>query len=108
MKKINLLLCGLALLIILGAAESVFCATNNWTATQRTTSDYNKFTTRSVLDTANNKIYYAWHESDGSRYQIWTGEMNTDGSGWSATKQTTTDFHKFNPELVGSHHWNGN
>jgi len=37
------------------------------------------------------KTYYVWSEIDASGYyQIWTGEMNTDGTGWSANKRTKT------------------
>ena len=45
------------------------------------------------------KIYYTWNESDGKYRQIWTAEMNVDGTGWNATKRTSTFFDKFEPQV---------
>jgi len=50
-------------------------------------------------------IYYVWAESDGSEpngpgyWQIWTAGMRTDGSGWTATKRTTSAYSKWLPQL---------
>ena len=50
------------------------------------------------------KIYYVWHELEGSYNQIWTAEMNTDGTGWTAKKRTTTAYSKDDPQqqVVGT------
>jgi hypothetical protein len=50
------------------------------------------------------KIYLTWHQADGpdwrkARYQIWTAEMNVDGSGWQAIQRTNTSFDKYTPQL---------
>jgi hypothetical protein len=42
------------------------------------------------------KIYYVWSEA-GSSGELWTGEMNTDGTGWQATRRTFSPTHKANP-----------
>lgn len=36
-----------------------------------------------------NKIHYVWHEYDGSFRQIFTAEMNIDGTDWKAEKRTS-------------------
>ncbi len=46
-----------------------------------------------------NKIYYVWHEYDGPFRQIFTGEMNVDGTGWKAEKRTSGPFDKVFPQL---------
>jgi len=46
-----------------------------------------------------NKIYYVWHEYDGPFRQIFTAEMNTDGTGWKAEKRTSGQFDKVFPQL---------
>jgi len=46
-----------------------------------------------------NKIYYVWHEYDGPSRQIFTGEMNIDGTGWKAEKRTSGRFDKVFPQL---------
>jgi hypothetical protein len=46
-----------------------------------------------------NKIYYVWHEYDGPYRQIFTAEMNTDGTGWKAEKRTSGQFDKVFPQL---------
>ena len=45
-----------------------------------------------------NKIYYVWHEYDGPFRQIFTAEMNVDGTGWKA-KRTSGQFDKVFPQL---------
>jgi len=73
-----------------------------WQATKRTSSPYDKHNPQ--LHVNGNKIHYTWHEADGpdwrkARYQIWTAEMNIDGTGWQATKRTTSPFEKYTPQL---------
>jgi hypothetical protein len=46
-----------------------------------------------------NKIYYVWHEYDGPFRQIFTAEMNIDGTGWKATKRTYGQYDKVFPQL---------
>ena len=51
------------------------------------------------------KIYYTWAYYDVDGYlQIWTAEMNKDGTDWVATKRTDTPVDKWRPEIkvVGS------
>jgi hypothetical protein len=45
------------------------------------------------------KIYYVWHEYDGPFRQIFTAEMNMDGTGWKAEKRTSGQFDKVFPQL---------
>jgi len=46
-----------------------------------------------------NKIYYVWHEYDGPSRQIFTAEMNMDGTDWKAEKRTSGQFDKVFPQL---------
>jgi hypothetical protein len=46
-----------------------------------------------------NRIYYVWHEYDGPYRQIFTAEMNTDGTKWKAEKRTSGQFDKVFPQL---------
>ena len=70
----------------------------NWTATNRTAgTDVQKSDPQ--LQVVGDKIYYVWWEYDGSYVQIWTGEMDTDGTNWTATKRTTSAYHKYAPQL---------
>jgi len=46
-----------------------------------------------------NKSYYVWHEYDGPYRQIFTAEMNIDGTGWKAEKRTSGQFDKVFPQL---------
>ena len=46
-----------------------------------------------------NKIYYVWHEYDGPYRQIFTAEMNINGTGWKAEKRTSGQFDKVFPQL---------
>jgi hypothetical protein len=73
-----------------------------WQAVKRTNSPYDKHNPQLYLDRG--KIYYTWHQADGSdfrraRYQIWTAEMNIDGSEWQAIQRTGTPFDKYTPKL---------
>ncbi len=73
-----------------------------WQAVKRTNSPYDKHNPQLYL--GGRKIYYAWHQADASdfrkaRYQIWTGQMNLDGSEWEAIQRTDTPFDKYTPKL---------
>jgi len=73
-----------------------------WQVVKRTSSPYDKHNPQ--LQVNGDKVYLAWHEADSpdwqkGRYQIWTAEMNIDGTGWQATKRTTTPFAKYTPQL---------
>ena len=46
-----------------------------------------------------NKTYYVWHEYDGPFRQIFTAEMNIDGTVWKAEKRTSGQFDKVFPQL---------
>ncbi|OGQ11662.1 MAG: hypothetical protein A2026_18335 [Deltaproteobacteria bacterium RBG_19FT_COMBO_46_12] len=46
-----------------------------------------------------NKIYYVWHEYDGPFRQIFTAEMNIDGTGWKAVQRTSGRYDKVFPQL---------
>jgi len=91
-----------------GTVQQIWTAEMNtnktgWDATQRTFNSYDKEYPQ--LQVVGSKIYYVWKEKDDSNYyQIWTGEMNTNGTGWSATKRTTSAYDKDQPQLqvVGS------
>ncbi len=74
----------------------------DWHTIKRTNTPFDKHNPQLVVN--GNKIYYAWHEADGpdwrkARYQIWTAQMNTDGTGWRAIKRTKTPFDKYTPQL---------
>ena len=49
-------------------------------------------------------IYYTWIEDDGVNYQIWIATSNLDGTGFTATQQTTSAFDKdyFQLQVVGT------
>jgi len=73
-----------------------------WQSIKQTTSPQDKHNPQ--LQINGGKIYLTWHEADGldwqkARYQIWTSEMNIDGTGWQATKRTTSLFDKYTPQL---------
>ena len=73
-----------------------------WQANKRTSSPYDKHNPQ--LQMNGNKIYYAWHEADGpdfrkARYQVWTAQMNLDGTEWKATQRTNTPFDKYTPQF---------
>ena len=40
------------------------------------------------IQVSGNKIYCVWHEYDGPFRQIFTAEMNIDGTGWKAETRT--------------------
>jgi len=69
-----------------------------WTATNRTTTAYSKYGPQ--LQVVGDKIYYVWYEYDGSSdWQISTGEMNTDGTGWEATNRAAGAYERYDPQL---------
>jgi len=73
-----------------------------WQAVNRTNSPDDKHNPQ--LQVNGGKIYYAWHEADGpdfrkARYQVWTAQLNIDGSEWQAIQRTTTPFDKYTPQL---------
>ena len=69
-----------------------------WSATKRTTSAHQKYSPQ--FQVVGSVIYYVWREMDAAaKYQIWTAVMNTDGSGWVATKRTTSAYSKYEPQL---------
>jgi hypothetical protein len=51
------------------------------------------------FEVSGNKIYYVWHEYDGPYRQIFTAEMNVDGTGWKADKRTSGQYDKVFPQL---------
>ena len=51
------------------------------------------------LQISENKIYYVWHEYDGPFRQIFTAEMNIDGTGWKAEKRTAGQYDKVFPQI---------
>jgi uncharacterized repeat protein (TIGR01451 family) len=68
-----------------------------FSATNRKQGNYDSFYPQ--LQVVGDKIYYVWSELDGLSFQIFTGEMDTDGSDWSATQRTTTASAKSLPQL---------
>jgi hypothetical protein len=73
-----------------------------WQEVKRTNTPSDKHNPQLQADEG--RIYYSWHEADGSdwrkaRYQIWTAQMNIDGTGWQATKRTMSLFDKYTPQL---------
>jgi hypothetical protein len=69
---------------------------------------------------AGGRIYYVWSYPDENGYwQVWTAEMNKDGTGWEARQRTYTHIDKWRPELhvvggkvymvwwEGQSHWAG-
>jgi hypothetical protein len=77
---------------------------SNWNAVQRTnyTAWYGgKMTEGHVrFRIAGDKYYAAWSYPDENGYwQIWTAEMNVDGTDWQAVQRTTGAPSKWRPEL---------
>lgn len=70
---------------------------SDFVATQRTFGDYSS--NNPQLQIVDSKIYYVFNSSDGDNTQIWTAEMNTDGSGWNATQRTFTAYNSSLPKL---------
>ncbi|WHH58491.1 hypothetical protein [Petroclostridium sp. X23] len=52
------------------------------------------------LQIVGDKIYYVFHGLDiNDEYQIWTAEMNINGTGFTATQRTTGNYSKIFPQL---------
>jgi hypothetical protein len=76
----------------------------NWNAVQRTNYAAwygGKMTEGHVrFRIAGDKYYTAWSYPDENGYwQVWTAEMNVDGTGWQAVQRTTGAPSKWRPEL---------
>ncbi|MGQ9509443.1 MAG: hypothetical protein ACUVTN_08610 [Thermodesulfobacteriota bacterium] len=96
-----------------GSHFQIWTATMNrngtsWKAIKRTDTPFDKHNPQFII--YGNKIYFTWHEADGSdwrkaKYQIWTAEMNLDGSGWHAQQRTFNPFDKYTPQIqaFGNH-----
>jgi len=69
----------------------------DFSAAKRTTSSYGKYTPQ--LQVVGSKIYYAWYEYDGSKTQIWTASMDTDGTDWEADQRRTNAYNKYAPQF---------
>ena len=71
---------------------------SGWKAEKRTSGQFDKVFPQ--IHVAGNKIYYIWQQVDSSkRRQIWTAEMNLDGTGWKEVQRTNTPFDKQFPQL---------
>jgi hypothetical protein len=69
-----------------------------WKAEKRTSGRFDKVFPQ--LHVAGNKIYYVRQQPDESKNrQIWTMEMNIDGTGWKEVQRTDTPFDKQFPQL---------
>lgn len=73
-----------------------------WQEVKRTNTPFDKHNPQLQVDEG--RIYYTWHEADGpdwqkARYQIWTSQMNIDGTGWLANQRTFAGFDKYTPQL---------
>jgi hypothetical protein len=73
-----------------------------WQEVKRTNTPFDKHNPQLLVDEG--RIYYTWHEADGpdwrkAKYQIWTAQMNIDGTGWLANQRTFAGFDKYTPQL---------
>ena len=69
-----------------------------WKAEQRTSGQFDKVFPQ--LQVSENKIYYVRQQPDATKNrQIWTMEMNIDGTGWKEVQRTSTPFDKQFPQL---------
>jgi hypothetical protein len=67
-----------------------------WSSNLRRDPGYALYTPK--LQVVGEKIYYVWREYTSAVYcYLFTGEMNTDGTGWSYTKQSCNTI--YHPEL---------
>lgn len=86
-----------------GPFRQIFTAEANmdgtgWRATQRTYGRFDKVFPQ--LQVAGSKIYFVRQQPDESKNrQIWTMEMNLDGSGWKEIQRTNTPYDKQFPQL---------
>jgi len=69
-----------------------------WKAEKRTSGQFDKVFPQ--LHVAGSKIYYVWQQPDATKNrQIWTAEMNLDGTEWKQLHRTNTLFDKQFPQL---------
>ena len=69
-----------------------------WKAEKRTSGQYDKVFPQ--LQVVGNRIYYVRQQPDATKNrQIWTMEMNIDGTGWKEVQRTNTPFEKQFPQL---------
>ena len=86
-----------------GPFRQIFTAEMNmdgtgWKAEKRTSGQFDKVFPQ--LHITGNKIYYVRQQPDATKNrQIWTMEMNTDGTGWRATQRTMAGFDKYTSQL---------
>src|SRR4030042_5270525 len=86
-----------------GPFRQIFTAEMNidgtaWKAEKRTSGQFDKVFPQ--LHVAGGKIYTIWQQADATKNrQIWTAEMNVDGTGWKAVQRTNTPFDKQFPQL---------
>jgi hypothetical protein len=86
-----------------GPYRQIFTAEMNingtgWKAEKRTSGQFDKVFPQ--LHVAGNKIYYVWQQPDATKNrQIWTAEMNVDGTAWKEVQRTNTSFDKQFPQL---------
>jgi hypothetical protein len=86
-----------------GPFRQIFTAEMNidgtaWKADKRTSGQFDKVFPQ--LHVAGNKIYYIWQQPDATKNrQIWTAEMNIDGTEWKQVQRTNTPFDKQFPQL---------
>ena len=86
-----------------GPYRQIFTAEMNingtgWKAEKRTSGQFDKVFPQ--LHVAGSKIYYVWQQPDATKNrQIWTAEMNVDGTGWKEVQRTNTSFDKQFPQL---------
>ncbi len=86
-----------------GPFRQVFTAVMNtagtgWRAEKRTSGPSDK--TFPQLQVAGNKIFFVRQQPDANKNrQIWSMEMNQDGTGWKEIQQTDTPFDKQFPQI---------
>ena len=73
-----------------------------WQAMKQTSSPRDKHNPQFQVNAE--RIYLAWHESDGldwrkAKYQIWTASMKIDGTEWQVVQRTNSPFDKYTPQL---------
>jgi hypothetical protein len=69
-----------------------------WKAEKKTSGQYDKVFPQ--LQVFEDKIYYVRQQPDETKNrQIWTMEMNVDGTGWKEVQRTNTSFDKQFPQL---------
>ena len=87
-----------------GTNDQIYTATStlagaSFTETKQTATNYAKYDLDMIFD--NDILYYTWGAvSTASKRQIWTAKMDKDGTGWSASENTTSAYHKYSPKQV--------